>query len=210
MTAGIIIYGTEGNFELAHKSWDFIKIFESDIIFSIKSIDFTSYKLKDKFPNSKLYECTEQFENDSELNLHLLKKGYSLLKKNYDYVIIMKINSFIVNKNGYEFLLNCKNNDCICGYRPIKIVGKNSFYVPDNFFIGNQKNIGKLIENLPNTVETELSDIIPRTLLENDLYVKDIGPYFNIEEVFNNILPNQINLSLHELKSKAIEWKSKK
>lgn len=209
MTAGILIYGTEGNFELAHKTWKFLENFDCDLIFSIGIGVTTENRIKEIYPKSKFHRETFDNENDTINNLKLIKSGFSLFDKKYDYIILMKINSYIIVQNGFEFLYDCDQQDCICGYRPIKLIGKKLFYVPDYFFIGNNENMEKLIKNLPDNCETNITDIIPKILLENDLYVRDIGPYMNMEEVYNNVLPNQTNLSPHELKILAAEWRQK-
>jgi hypothetical protein len=210
MKAGIIIYGTEGNFDIASRTWSFIENFDSDVVFSIGQGITTEALTKEKYPNSKFNRDMTLDGSESERNIRLIKQGYSLLNNDYDFIILMKINSYIIADNGFDFLNDCNANDKIYGYRPIKIIGKQLFFVPDYFFIGSHKNMGTLIENLPDVVETDLNDIIPKTLLKNELYIQDIGPFFYIEEVFNNIVTTYQNMTPYELKIKAAEWKQRK
>lgn len=210
MTAGVIVYGVDGNFELAHKTWKFLEKFEYDIVFSVSQGLITESRIKDIFPNSNFYRCIDDSFNETDKILHLIKKGFSFLKKNYDCLILIKLNSYMIAENGFDFLYDCIENDSICGYRPIKLIGSKLFHVPDYFFIGKYDNMVKLILNLPDESETDITNIIATILLQNELYVKDIGPFFNMEEVYNNILPNQLTLTPYELKIKSAEWKQKK
>jgi hypothetical protein len=210
MKAGIIIYGLEGNFDIASRTWSFIDNFDSDVVFSIGQGITTEALTKEKYPNSKFNRDMTLDGSESERNVRLIKQGYSLLNNEYDFVILMKINSYIIADNGFDFLNDCNENDKIYGYRPIKIIGKQLFYVPDYFFIGLHGNMDVLIKNLPNVVETDINDMIPKTLLKNELYIQDIGPFFYIEEVFNNIVTSYQNLTPYELKIKAAEWKLRK
>jgi hypothetical protein len=210
MKAGIIIYGLEGNFDIAYKTWDFIDKFESEVVFSIGQGITTEAIVKERFPNSKFNRDMSLDGNESERSIKLIKQGYSLLNNEYDFIILLKINSYIIGDNGFDFLLNCNEIDRVYGYRPIKIIGKQLFYVPDYFFIGTQKNMDILINNLPDTIDTDINDVIPKTLLKNELYIQDIGPFFYIDEVFNNIVNSYMNLTPYELKIKAEEWKKRK
>jgi hypothetical protein len=210
MKAGVIIYGLEGNFDIASKTWSFIDNFESDVVFSIGQGITTEAAIKEKYPSCKFNRDMTLDGTDSERNVRLIKQGYSLLKNDYDFVILMKINSYIIADNGFDFLNDCNESDKIYGYRPIKIIGKQLFYVPEYFFIGTQKNMNTLVNNLPDVVETDINDIIPKTLLKNELYIQDIGPFFYIEEVFNNIVTSYQNMTPYELKIKAAEWKLRK
>jgi len=210
MKAGIIIYGLEGNFDIASKTWSYIDNFDSDVVFSIGQGITTEAIIKEKYPNAKFNRDMTLEGSDSERNIRLIKQGYSLLKNEYDFIILMKINSYIIANDGFDFLNNCNESDKIYGYRPIKIIGKQLFYVPEYFFIGSQKNMNILVSDLPDIVETDLNDVIPKTLLKNELYIQDIGPFFYIEEVFNNIVTSYQNLTPYELKIKAAEWKLRK
>lgn len=210
MKAGIIIYGLEGNFDIASKTWSYIDNFDSDVVFSIGQGITTEAIIKEKYPNAKFNRDMTLEGSDSERNIRLIKQGYSLLKNEYDFIILMKINSYIIADDGFDFLNNCNESDKIYGYRPIKIIGKQLFYVPEYFFIGSQKNMNILVSDLPDIVETDLNDVIPKTLLKNELYIQDIGPFFYIEEVFNNIVTSYQNLTPYELKIKAAEWKLRK
>jgi len=210
MKAGIIIYGLEGNFDIASKTWSYIDNFDSDVVFSIGQGITTEAIIKEKYPNAKFNRDMTLEGSDSERNIRLIKQGYSLLKNEYDFIILMKINSYIIADDGFDFLNNCNESDKIYGYRPIKIIGKQLFYVPEYFFIGSQKNMNILVSALPDIVETDLNDVIPKTLLKNELYIQDIGPFFYIEEVFNNIVTSYQNLTPYELKIKAAEWKLRK
>lgn len=209
MRLGIVIYGLDGNFDIANKTWSFINNFESDVVFSIGQGITTEAIIKEKFPTSKFIRDMSLNGTDSEKNVSLIKQGYAQLTNHYDYIILMKINSYIIADNGFDFLLKCNEEDRIYGYRPIKIIGKQLFYVPDYFFIGTQKNMDILVDNLPDAVETDINDIIPKTLLKNELYIQDIGPFFYIDEVFNNIVNSYMNLTPYELKIKAEEWKKR-
>jgi hypothetical protein len=210
MKAGVIIYGLEGNFDIASKTWSFIENFDSDVVFSIGQGITTEAVIKGKYPNAKFNRDMTIEGSDSERNIRLIKQGYSLLKNEYDFIILMKINSYIIADDGFYFLNNCNESDKIYGYRPIKIIGKQLFFVPDYFFIGSQKNMNVLVSDLPDIVETDINDVIPKTLLKNELYIQDIGPFFYIEEVFNNIVTSYQNLTPYELKIKAAEWKLRK
>lgn len=210
MKAGVIIYGLEGNFDIASKTWSYIDNFDSDVVFSIGQGITTEAAIKEKYPNCKFNRDMTLDGTDSERNIRLIKQGYSLLKNDYDFIILMKINSYIIADDGFDFLNNCNESDKIYGYRPIKIIGKQLFFVPDYFFIGLQKNMDTLVSNLPDIVETDINDIIPKTLLKNELYIQDIGPFFYIEEVFNNIVTSYQNMTPYELKIKAAEWKLRK
>jgi hypothetical protein len=209
MRVGIIIYGLDGNFDIANKTWDFINHFDSDVVFSIGQGITTEAITMEKFPNSKFNRDMSLEGSNSERCVRLLKKGYTLLNGQYDTIIIIKINSYIIADNGFDFLLNCNEDDRIYAYRPIKIIGKQLFYVPDYFFIGSHKNMDTMINNLPDTIDTDINDVIPKTLLKNELYIQDIGPFFYIEEVFNNIVNSYMNLTPYELKIKAEEWKKR-
>jgi hypothetical protein len=210
MKAGIIIYGIDGNFDIASRTWSFIENFDSDVVFSIGQGITTEALTKEKYPNSKFNRDMTLDGSESERNIRLIKQGYSLLNNDYDFVILIKINSYIIADNGFDFLNDCCAKDKIYGYRPIKIIGKQLFFVPDYFFIGSNQNMDVLIKNLPDVVETDINDIIPKTLLKNELYIQDIGPFFYIEEVFNNIITTYQNMTPYELKIKAAEWKQRK
>lgn len=210
MKAGIIIYGLEGNFDIASKTWSYIDNFDSDVVFSIGQGITTEAIIKEKYPNAKFNRDMTLEGSDSERNIRLIKQGYSLLKNEYDFIILMKINSYIIADDGFDFLNNCNESDKIYGYRPIKIIGKQLFYVPEYFFIGSQKNMDILVSDLPDIIDTDINDVIPKTLLKNELYIQDIGPFFYIEEVFNNIVTSYQNLTPYELKIKAAEWKLRK
>ena len=210
MKAGIIIYGLEGNFDIASKTWSYIDNFDSDVVFSIGQGITTEAIIKEKYPNAKFNRDMTLEGSDSERNIRLIKQGYSLLKNEYDFIILMKINSYIIANDGFDFLNNCNESDKIYGYRPIKIIGKQLFYVPEYFFIGSQKNMDILVSDLPDIIDTDINDVIPKTLLKNELYIQDIGPFFYIEEVFNNIVTSYQNLTPYELKIKAAEWKLRK
>lgn len=209
MRAGIILYGLDGNFNVASSTWSFIDKFDSDVVFSIGQGITTEAIIKEKYPNSSFIRSMDLTGTESEKNIQLIKRGFTLLKNEYDFILIVKINSYIVADNGFDFLMNCNELDKIYGYRPIKIIGKQLFYVPDYFFIGNQQNMSLLINNLPDNIDTDINDVIPKVLLKNELYIQDIGPFFYIEEVYNNILNNHQKLSPHELRIKANEWKQK-
>jgi len=207
--AGIIFYGLEGNFNIASNTWKFIDNFNADVVFSIGQGITTEAITKEKYPNSSFIRTMDLTGTDSEKHIQLIKRGYELLKGEYDNILLVKINSYIIADNGFEFLLDCNSNEKIYGYRPIKIIGKQLFYVPDYFFIGTQNTMDILLKNLPDVVDTDINDIIPKILLKNELYIQDIGPFFYIEEVYNNITNGNQNLSPHELRIKAIEWKQR-
>jgi hypothetical protein len=210
MRVGIINFGIDGNFDVAHKTWGFFSEFESDVVFSIGQGITTEQNIKEKFPNSIFNRNLSLTGSDSEKNVKLIKEGFLLLNGDYDFIILNKINNYVIADDGYDFLKNSDDQDAISGYRPIKIIGKQLFFVPDNFFIGTYANMKTLINNLPDNVETDINDVIPKTLLNNELYIKDIGPFFTIEEVFDNIPNGYQNLAPHELRIKAKEWKERK
>lgn len=210
MRAGVIFYGLDGNFDFASSTWSFIDKFESDIVVSIGQGITVETKVKEKFPNSNFLRIMDLNGTESEKCVKLIKEGFKLLKGEYDVILLVKINSFIIANDGFDFLLSCNSDEKIYGYRPIKIIGNQLFYVPDYFFIGSYNNMKLLINELPEIIETDIYDMIPKTLLKNELYIQDIGPFFYIEEAFNNLTGSYQNISPHELRIKSIEWKQRK
>ena len=83
MKAGIIIYGLEGNFDIASRTWSFIDNFDSDVVFSIGQGITTEALTKEKYPNSKFNRDMTLDGSESERNVRLIKQGYSLLNNEW-------------------------------------------------------------------------------------------------------------------------------
>jgi hypothetical protein len=229
MKVATLVYGMYREFDIASKSWSFIKNLDSDIYFSTWShskqynkrldilIDETvrEEQILTKFPHANvsiLEDKDVELTNTQKMVFHW-KNCLSMLEdsgKEYDYLILTRPDNYVIFNHNKNDLKHKSSNDRIYGLEEIKRDGEELF-IQDIFFMGTYECISKLIRNLPtkndvNGFDGYIHHNLSKQILLNDMFVEKIDglSVVTVRANARELKENEININ--NIFKKTMEW----
>jgi hypothetical protein len=198
MNIAVLVCGEYREFELAHRSWDFLTKTDNDVFFSTwdksiqenKGLDIrieesiTEDRIKQFLPNAFISIVDSGVNESLPNNTHRMhyhwKNALKLLEESgniYTHVILTRpdvfYNSWRGNnsENYYDFDNKIFSNRLYNGER-IVLLGNKLFGVDDTFFLGTYETISKFIKELP--IETEMHHGLAQYIIDQGWYVEQL------------------------------------
>ncbi len=214
MKLAILVCGEYREFELAHRSWDFLTKTDNDVFFSTwdRSIQenkglnvrieesISEEKIKQFLPNAFISIVDSGVNESLPNNTHRMhyhwKNALSMLN-NRDYTHIILIRPDIFYQNHREEYTNYDrqiHSNVLYGGERITLVGNNVFGVDDTFFLGTFDTMSEFIDDLP--IETEMHHGLAHYIINKGWYVNQLqmgtsivrGNCRNLKELDMNIV----------------------
>jgi hypothetical protein len=221
MKTAVLVSGMYREFDIAVKSWNFLKDIDCDVYFStweksvqtseILNIHIEEYITEDMIlkhiPNAKvkIYNVNDfDFSGDvgyhNDKHLFLLKSSLNMIKESgidYDLLIMTRPDNYSFYNYTPEFYSKLIKEDVIFGLTPMYITGKPSkkeYFLMDYYFMGHFKTLFNVIDSLPTNMPGNIHTEFARTIIELDYYVVQL-PEFDLKLV----RPNVRNLKSEEI-----------
>jgi hypothetical protein len=210
-------------FDIAFKSWNFIKNLDSDVYFSTwntskqynKRLGIQIDEIVDeerilfKLPHSRIsiLDDTNQLSNSEKMIFHWKNALAMLVDSNidYDYIILTRPDSFLsFNYTKTDLENKCASNR-IYGLEEIQQTG-DSLFIQDIFFMGAFNCMSKLIRNIPEKIEVDIHHHIAKHILLNGLFVEKIDGLYAVTVRANARMLTEDELTLHNIFTKTSEW----
>jgi hypothetical protein len=193
MRLAILVCGEYREFELAHRSWDFLTKTDNDVFFSTwdKSIqenkgldirveeNISEEKIKQFLPNAFISIVDSGVNKSLPNNTHRMhyhwKNALSMLN-NRDYTHIILIRPDIFYQNHREDYINYDQqiqSNVLYGGERITLVGNNVFGVDDTFFLGSFDTMTEFINDLP--IETEMHHGLAQYIINKGWFVNQLS-----------------------------------
>jgi hypothetical protein len=212
MKTAVFIYGEYRDFNIASKSWSFLKDLDCDVYVSTWDYSLQTHPLLDYHveknitPNMILDyipNATFQIVNESEIYGDKIKNVTNHNKmifhsKNclkmakesgveYTHLIWTRTDSLIDLRLNKDNFYNFNKKDRVYGLNAVTLVAPNELSVDDTFFIGNYHTLSKVIdtinENTIDGIHFELSLVIYKL----GLFVEALGNNINFVTIRANV-----------------------
>ena len=217
----VIVYGQVREFEIAQKSWRFLKDLNCDFYFSTWSKSYHNHDLdkypivnvdeniiKKHFPNA-IIEILEENEisstqstNSKKMIFHL-KNGMKLInksKKKYEQLVLNRFDNYFDIKSDVSNFIELKENKKIYNNRRgIFINERNDHTIDDLFFIGEFETIKNFIDQLDYDFEINIHDYLANKIKRLGYETQGLEDLMNVCVVRANV---------NELEEKEINIKS--
>jgi hypothetical protein len=229
MKTAVLVSGMYREFDIAVKSWNFLKDIDCDIYFSTweKSVQtseilnihieehITEDMILKHIPNAKvkIYNVNDfDFSGDvgyhNDKHLFLLKSSLNMIKESgidYDLLIMTRPDNYSFYNYTPDFYSKLIKDDVIFGLTPIYITGKptkEEYFLMDYYFMGHFKTLLNVIDSLPTNMPGNIHTEFARTIIKLDYYVVQL-PEFDLKLV----RPNVRDLKSEEITNESIQGK---
>jgi hypothetical protein len=229
MKTAVLVSGMYREFDIAVKSWNFLKDIDCDIYFStweksVQTSEILNIHIEERItedmilkhiPNAKvkIYNVNDfDFSGDvgyhNDKHLFLLKSSLNMIKESevdYDLLIMTRPDNYSFYNYTPEFYSKLIKEDVIFGLTPIYITGKPSkreYFLMDYYLMGHFKTLFNVIDSLPTNMPGNIHTEFARTVIKLDYYVVQL-PEFDLKLV----RPNVRNLKSEEISNETIQGK---
>lgn len=229
MKTAVLVSGMYREFDIAIKSWKFLKDLDCDVYFSTwkKSIqsskvldihieeDVTEDMILKHIPNAniKLYDVNDyDFSGDKEYHNHkhlfLLKSSLNMIKESgieYDMLIMTRPDNYSFYNYTPDYYEKLIKEDVLFGLTPIYITGKPSleqYFLLDYFFMGHFKTLYNVIDSLPTNMIGNIHTEFAKSVMKLDYYVVQL-PDFDLKL----IRPNVRDLKTEDIRNETVQQK---
>lgn len=233
MKTAVLVSGMYREFDIAVKSWKFLKDLDCDVYFSTwkKSIqsskvldihieeDVTEDMILKHIPNAKIkiYDINDyDFSGDKEYHnnkhLFLLKSSLDMIKGSgveYDMLIMTRPDNYSFYNYTPDYYEKFKKEDAIFGLTPIYVTGKPSleqYFLLDYFFMGDFKTLYNVIDYLPTNMIGNIHTEFAKSVMKLDYYVVQL-PEFDLKLIRPNVRDlKPEDITNETVQGKFMEW----
>lgn len=233
MKTAVLVSGMYREFDIAVKSWKFLKDLDCDVYFSTwkKSIqsskvldihieeDVTEDMILKHIPNAKIkiYDVNDyDFSGDKEYHnnkhLFLLKSSLDMIKGSgveYDMLIMTRPDNYSFYNYTPDYYEKFKKEDAIFGLTPIYVTGKPSleqYFLLDYFFMGDFKTLYNVIDYLPTNMIGNIHTEFAKSVMKLDYYVVQL-PEFDLKLIRPNVRDlKPEDITNETVQGKFMEW----
>lgn len=233
MKTAVLVSGMYREFDIAVKSWKFLKDLDCDVYFSTwkKSIqsskvldihieeDVTEEMILKHIPNAKIkiydvndYDFSGDVEYHNNKHLFLLKSSLGMIKESgieYDMLIMTRPDNYSFYNYEPEYYKKFIREDALFGLTPIYITGKPSleqYFLMDYFFMGHFKTLYNVIDNLPSDMVGNIHTEFAKSVMKLDYYVVQL-PEFDLKLIRPNVRDIKTeDITNETVQGKFMEW----
>jgi hypothetical protein len=233
MKTAVLVSGMYREFDIAVKSWKFLKDLDCDVYFSTwkKSIqsskvldihieeDVTEEMILKHIPNAKIkiydvndYDFSGDVEYHNNKHLFLLKSSLGMIKESgieYEMLIMTRPDNYSFYNYEPEYYKKFIREDVLFGLTPIYITGKPSleqYFLMDYFFMGHFKTLYNVIDNLPSNMIGNIHTEFAKSVMKLDYYVVQL-PEFDLKLIRPNVRDIKTeDITNETVQGKFMEW----
>lgn len=233
MKTAVLVSGMYREFDIAVKSWKFLRDLDCDVYFSTwkKSIqsskvldihieeDVTEEMILKHIPNAKIkiydvndYDFSGDVEYHNNKHLFLLKSSLGMIKESgieYDMLIMTRPDNYSFYNYEPEYYKKFIREDALFGLTPIYITGKPSleqYFLMDYFFMGHFKTLYNVIDNLPSDMVGNIHTEFAKSVMKLDYYVVQL-PEFDLKLIRPNVRDIKTeDITNETVQGKFMEW----
>lgn len=224
----VLVYGEFREFEYAHKTWSFLNYIDYDIYFSTWNVtkesnellgiyieeDVTPDRILKYFPNA-IVDIRDDYgpltTSINKMTFHW-RNLFNMIQFSgieYDNVILLRPDLYIVEFKPINDLLNNLKDDRIYGLSEMRTLSPPSFlYVQDCMFIGKVEKLkwSLLTFGSPDTTFKDIHYHLCLHFLQNFIYVESIGIKYLDYYVMRSINRSFLNEKFETQKRLSEEW----
>ena len=165
MKIAALVYGEYRTFDKVVNTWEFkdkcdFYVSTWDICKQVKPINITKDMITNFIPNANVIieEDNDKHMFNSQKMITHWRKLINAVSESYDYLMLIRTDSYIKFKTSFDELINKLNKDTLYVYGD-DMQKENNQWVQDTFFIGSQHIITNLIKKTPHYVDNPHRDI---------------------------------------------------